>query len=534
MSKSIVEKALLEAEQLEETMRSNAKEILSSTMKEEIQELVKESLTEEDDYLKEQEGIEQEVDTEIEVSDDDVEADEMSVDMETEDELDLGDELDIEDETEDFESEELPPLDLTSASDEEVLKVFKAMGEEDGVVVTQDNGEIILDDGDEEYLIKLEENKKNMKNKKSNLNEMEDETMEMVDEPMENEDDMMEDDEVMYEIELDEDDVIGVDEPESASKLADYEKEGGDITEMEDEDEMMEDKEYGGNKGDESRSRRDYMERKKYGGNKGDESRSKRDYMEGQKYGGNKGDESRSRRDYMERGKYGGNKGDESRSRRDFEEGQKYGGNKGDESRSRRDYMERGKYGGNKGDESRSRRDFEEASRSYGFGAKKGRGLRKSFTDNRNLTLGEGKNMSRNYSLLKEEVQSLKSRNVEYKKALVTFKEKLNEVGVFNSNLAYATRLFTEHSTTKQEKINVLRRFDNVKTLKESKDLYKVVKEELSQTNSSTKSKKRNISEAVERKINSAPKKGSSTKLMETKVYENPQFSRIKDLMSKI
>ena len=32
MKESIIEKALLEAEQLEETMKSNAKEILSSTM----------------------------------------------------------------------------------------------------------------------------------------------------------------------------------------------------------------------------------------------------------------------------------------------------------------------------------------------------------------------------------------------------------------------------------------------------------------------------------------------------------------------
>ena len=54
--------------------------------------------------------------------------------------LDLGDELDIEDETEDFASEELPPLDLTSASDEEVLKVFKAMGEDDGIVVYKRRG----------------------------------------------------------------------------------------------------------------------------------------------------------------------------------------------------------------------------------------------------------------------------------------------------------------------------------------------------------------------------------------------------------
>ena len=42
-----------------------------------------------------------------------------------------------------------------------------------------------------------------------------------------------------------------------------------------------------------------------------------------------------------EMGAYGGNKGDESRSRRDYmEEDAEYGGNKGDESRSRRDYMQ--------------------------------------------------------------------------------------------------------------------------------------------------------------------------------------------------
>ena len=68
MSKTILEKALLEAEQLEDTMRSNAKEILSSTMKEEIHELVKESLSE-NDYLKEQED-EEEVDFDLDVDDD--------------------------------------------------------------------------------------------------------------------------------------------------------------------------------------------------------------------------------------------------------------------------------------------------------------------------------------------------------------------------------------------------------------------------------------------------------------------------------
>jgi hypothetical protein len=89
---------------------------------------------------------------------------------------------------------------------------------------------------------------------------------------------------------------------------------------------LAEEQKYGGNKGDESRSRRDDMdEEAPYGGNKGDESRSKRDYMDEEApYGGNKGDESRSKRDYMdEEAPYGGNKGDESRSKRDFGEGRK-------------------------------------------------------------------------------------------------------------------------------------------------------------------------------------------------------------------
>jgi len=131
-------------------------------------------------------------------------------------------------------------------------------------------------------------------------------------------------------------------------------------------------------------------------------------------------------------------------------------------------------------------------------------------------------------SAVSEEVQSLRQKNVEYQKALNVFREKLNEVAVFNSNLAYATRLFTEHSTTKKEKINILRRFDSVESLKESKQLYKTVKDELSHTET------KNISENVERQLNTSKTSGSATTLIESKTYENPQFLRIKDLMSKL
>jgi hypothetical protein len=97
--------------------------------------------------------------------------------------------------------------------------------------------------------------------------------------------------------------------------------------------------------------------------------------------------------------------------------------------------------------------------------------------------------------------------------------------------LAYATRLFTEHSTTKQEKINILKRFDNVEALKESKNLYRTIKTELNSGNSSSEQK---INESIERTVNRSVETGSSANLIESKTYENPQFLRMKDLMTKI
>jgi hypothetical protein len=128
---------------------------------------------------------------------------------------------------------------------------------------------------------------------------------------------------------------------------------------------------------------------------------------------------------------------------------------------------------------------------------------------------------------LQEEVEKLRAKNEEYRKALNIFREKLNEVAVFNSNLAYATRLFTEHTTTKSEKINIMRRFDNVETIKESKNLYQSIKDELGSVD------KQMVKESIVENIDRTPTKGS-TNLVENKTYENPQFLRMKDLMSKM
>jgi len=128
---------------------------------------------------------------------------------------------------------------------------------------------------------------------------------------------------------------------------------------------------------------------------------------------------------------------------------------------------------------------------------------------------------------MNEEVENLKKQNSEYKKALILFKEKLNEVAVFNANLAYATRLFTEHSTTKQEKLNILKRFDSVSTMNEAKSLFNTIKTELGT--------KITVTESVVEKISNTPSTSSSNDVLsEAKAYENPQFTRIKEMMRKI
>jgi hypothetical protein len=196
-----------------------------------------------------------------------------------------------------------------------------------------------------------------------------------------------------------------------------------------------------------------------------------------------------------------------------------------------------GKYGMNKGDESKTHKGDEDYTTKKGDTLKR-KAFEKEETTEAARTLSNG---TRNYpmrkglpkmkvkpnSALSEEVVRLREKNDEYRKALNVFREKLNEVAVFNSNLAYATRLFTEHTTTKQEKINILRRFDDVESLKESKSLYGSIKNELTNNNQSV------VTESMS-KIEKSPSSGSAQNLIESKTYENPQFLRMKDIMSKI
>jgi hypothetical protein len=395
--KSILEQALLQVGTLEEAVKQNAKGILSSVMKQELNDLLKESLEEEEEEVKdtemsEQPDSEEEEDDmsdeeeagseEEETADDDAENEDDldNKDIDSLDSLDdMGDEEGEDEESSEF--DELPMndegmddedvMDMTGASDDEVLKVFKAMKPEDGIVVKKDGGNIEFGDGQEEYIIKLDD--------ESDFPQMatEDDNMEEGNW----EEDEVSNDETIYEIEIDEE-----------------EDNEDDVKEIE-----------------------------------ATEARRTKSNPHGNRNG-----------------------------------------------------MKRAGIP--------SKKTYKAGSGVFG---------------------------------INEEVETLKKQNSEYKKALVLFKEKLNEVAVFNANLAYATRLFTEHSTTKQEKLNILKRFDSISTMNEAKNLFNTIKNELGS--------KTTVTESVAVKLSNTPSTSSSQEMLaESKAYENPQFKRMKDLMSKL
>ena len=502
--KSLVEEAIIQMKNLEEAVAENAKGILASTMKQEIKDLVKESLSEQDNEI---ETDDVEVDepagsddiADIDMGDDsDEEGDEMDTDDmdDTEDDSDDEEDMDFDDE-EDMDDEE-DTIDLTDADDDEVLRVFQLMGPDDNIVVTKDDkGNTHLKDEEtgKEYMIVGEsDDDKYEFDEEWNEQEMDEEgeSIESIVERMFGDDDDddsfshkghshhddfendEESDEIMYEIVMDED--------ESDEDYS-LEEESDDLYESK----KMSIKPKGVGIGSpkfkynaKPNQGTGFKTKMKVGPKSVGTGKAKFDYKDGENL----------------KGEFKAVKKTETK-----------------ESSTKKPMVK--KVEGKK-------EETKEASRTLGAGSnfRKGGLPKPRAHSSANTAIKENTSNS--------ELQVLREKNEEYRKALNIFRNKLNEVAIFNSNLAYATRLFTEHSTSKQEKINILRRFDGVETIKESKNLYQVVKNELSGN-----SKVQNMNESIERTIAKTPSTGA-VNLIESKTYENPQFLRMKDLMSKI
>jgi len=510
-NKNVVEDALFQIKNLEETLQENAKGILQSTMSEEIKQLVKESLREQDeDEIEEPTPDDDDMamdDDEMSMDDDDMAMDDDDMAMDDDDMAMDDDDMAMDDD--DMAMDDDETIDMTGASDAEVLKVFKAMGDEDGIIVKKDGENIHLTDGEDEYMIQLGE---------SDIEGYDIDAEEYTDEFGEN---MAYDSDLMYEIEVDDNDDLYEDmymdnveddlnedmymddnEDEVVYEIAMDDQDNDDMGDLymeEDDDDMMSN--FPMDEDDDSDYDLDAV------------MEAVKKSMKPKGVGIGKGPKfSYDKRPNMDRGF-------DTKKKEAFGKGTKAMGT----GKAKFEYKEEDLHAKMKA----KKMETKEAVRTNSYTRANKVGNRKGSDQN----INRKEIRQRPNTRVNEQVEMLREKNEEYKKALDVFRTKLNEVAIFNSNLAYATRLFTEHSTTKQEKINILRRFDNVESLKESKNLYRTIKSELNTGSSSSEQK---INESIERTVNKTVESGSAVNLIESKTYENPQFLRMKDLMGKI
>lgn len=167
--------------------------------------------------------------------------------------------------------------------------------------------------------------------------------------------------------------------------------------------------------------------------------------------------------------------------------------------------------------------EIEEVSRTIGLGDETKGGLPK-LRGGKHPAMKESAISEEKYNEVLAENEKLKAEVTEFKSVLKEFRGMLKEAQVFNTNLAYVTKLFTENSTSKSEKQSIVKRFDSVQTLDESKQLFKTIKGELSE---------KTITESVDKKLTEDVASSKSYQVKESTAYINEQHQRILDLMKK-
>jgi hypothetical protein len=488
---TVIDEALLEMKKIEEALKANSKGILHSVLKEEIEGYVNESINEED-YEEE----------EIEVTDDEATTDELPIDPEAGEEaeeengeeeveeLPLGD--DSEEEVEGGEEEmELPvDLDMTDASDEDVISVYKKLSGDDEIEVVSDNEVKIKDpESGNEYVVALGgETETGL--------------------PVEDETEAFEE-EAVYEIELQEE---GETTNEDIVRGQGHDTHVGQTTPPNtgdiDGQNSPEDKDTSGDNLDggfdeDTTSGDGHAEHVMEGEDVNEEEVTEEtEVTEGEEI-----DEAAGDTIFREEPKASMNE-DEEVNEEEVTENEEISEEDVNEDETIEEKIQVGK----------GRNVTTKKTSIEGAGAKANNVKRPNVTANESL---EDK-----YNALVKEAAQLKKENGEFKASLKKFREMLTETVIFNSNLAHVVKIITEHTTTKEEKKQIIKRFDDeVSSLSESKKLYKAIVSELGN--------KKTVTETVESKINDSKTSGK-TNLTESTAYVDKSTERIIDLISRV
>lgn len=126
---------------------------------------------------------------------------------------------------------------------------------------------------------------------------------------------------------------------------------------------------------------------------------------------------------------------------------------------------------------------------------------------------------------VKRQLKAMQNENKQLKEIAEKMRERLNEAVVINASLGKIVKLVTENTTTRDEKIQIVNRFNDVQTVKESNQLYESISKELKNAHP--------INNTVDKAMNGMIAE-SKKNVVETQLYECDDLSSTRDLMHRL
>ena len=125
----------------------------------------------------------------------------------------------------------------------------------------------------------------------------------------------------------------------------------------------------------------------------------------------------------------------------------------------------------------------------------------------------------------KRKINAVLKENQQLKAIAEQIKNRLNEACVINASLGKIIKLVTENTTTRDEKINIVNRFNDVKTVKEGKALYEAIEKELKNSHPIN-----NVDKVMSGPLTETKK----TNIVETPMFQSADLTETLDLMKRL
>ena len=130
---------------------------------------------------------------------------------------------------------------------------------------------------------------------------------------------------------------------------------------------------------------------------------------------------------------------------------------------------------------------------------------------------------------IKRQANQIFAENKQLKGIVEELKNKINEAIVANYNLSRIIKLVTENSTSKEEKMSIINKFNNVRTLQEAKDTFTAIDTELKNPDRVAK-----INNLLDKQLSESKTNNATKPVVETKMYQSEDLQETISLMARL